>query len=191
MTNKLCCFLVALSFVFASAKNRNVPHGHTGKLTPYRPGPFDIRLSKADEQKLDAGGAVMKQNMDGKEAGGAICVQDVDAPVGAVWYQILDLNNYKAKVSKVNECKNYLQRKQGDGSTRIKTKQVLGVLPGYAVCTCFCFLAVFAHLLLPALLDDSTNPTMITSFTPAKVPSRGASTTKRHRTLTTSLDIGT
>lgn len=133
-TNQLFSLILVLCLAVAtSRKDRDAPHGHTGKLSPYRPGPFDIRLSQADEQKLKEGGAVMKQNMDGKEAGGAICVQDVDAPVGAVWYQILDLNQYHQKVSKVNECTNYLKRKQGDGSTRIKTKQVLGVLPGYAV----------------------------------------------------------
>jgi hypothetical protein len=79
----------------------------------------------------------MKQLMPRKDdptgSGGAICVQDVHAPLPAVWHQILDMNSYKSKVSKVNECKNYLVKKRGDGTTQIKTKQVLGVLPGYAV----------------------------------------------------------
>lgn len=67
-------------------------------------------------------------------AGGAICVQDVDAPKQAVWNQILDLNAYKGKVPKVNDCKNYFQAKAEDGCTRIKTKMVVGVMPGYSVC---------------------------------------------------------
>ena len=79
----------------------------------------------------------MKQTMPSKDdpdAGGtAICVQDVAAPREAVWNQVLDLNSYKGKVPKVNECKNYVVHKNKDGTRTIKTKMVLGVLPGYAV----------------------------------------------------------
>jgi len=65
--------------------------------------------------------------------GRAICVQDVDAPKKAVWTQILDLDHYVGKVSKLKECKNYEVTKHRDGSTTIKTKMVIGVIPGYSV----------------------------------------------------------
>ena len=132
--------LVALLFVSStveSKKDRNVFHGHTGKLKPFTPGPFpNLQLSKDEISKLEAGQAVMKQVMPekpGEGGGSAICVQDVNAPLHAVWYQILDQDSYTKKVSKVNENKSYVIRKNPDGTITIKTKQVLGVLPGYSV----------------------------------------------------------
>jgi hypothetical protein len=132
----LCLVLALLVCCSARKKDRNLPHGHRGKLQSYTPGPFDVKLTASEEAKLKAGHAVMKQSMpdDPTEAGGAICIQDVEAPVTAVWHQILDMDNYQKKVSKVVECKNYVVKKHGDGSVTIKTKQVLGVLPGYSVC---------------------------------------------------------
>jgi hypothetical protein len=120
----------------SAAKDRNLPHAHRGKLTPYQPGPFEsLKLTDEDEQHLAAGKSVMKQTepKPGELGGGAICVQDIDAPKSAVWGQILDLDIYKGKVPKVNESKNYLVRKNEDGTSTIKTKMVLGVLPGYSV----------------------------------------------------------
>jgi hypothetical protein len=116
-------------------KNRDLPHPHAGILSPYEPGPFkDLRLSSNDEKQLADGKSVMKQTTpkDGELGGGAICVQDIDAPKKAVWKQILDLDSYKGKVPKVNEAKNYFLRENSDGTTTVKTKMVLGVLPGYA-----------------------------------------------------------
>jgi hypothetical protein len=124
--------------VSARGINRNQPHSHRGKLHPYTPGAFhNLQLSNADEQKLSQGEAVMKQTMPtggSDESGSAICVQDIHAPHEAVWYQILDLDHYTDKISKLKECKNYfVQKNSHEGTYRIKTKQVLGVLPGYAV----------------------------------------------------------
>lgn len=127
-TNHPCCH--------AKRKNRNAPHPHRSELTPYEPGPFhSLKLTAKDEAKLAKGDAVMKQIIpdDPTESGSAICVQDVRAPLPAVWYQILDLDNYKDKVGKLKEQKNYFVQKQSDGRYTIKTKQVLGVLPGYSV----------------------------------------------------------
>jgi hypothetical protein len=130
--------------VSARGINRNQPHSHRGKLHPYTPGPFhNLQLSNADENKLAQGEAVMKQTMptsdDKEESGSAICVQDIHAPYEAVWYQILDLDHYTDKISKLKECKNYyVQKNAHDGTYRIKTKQVLGVLPGYAVRILLC-----------------------------------------------------
>jgi hypothetical protein len=104
-------------------KDRNVFHGHRGKLAPQKAGPMEgVKLSAGDLDTLRAGRAVMKQVQNGDKAGTAICIQDVDAPVAAVWFQILDLPNYTKKVSKVKESTNYVVK-----------KQVLGVLPGYTV----------------------------------------------------------
>lgn len=69
---------------------------------------------------------------DSKEGGRAICVQDVKAPKKAVWNQILDLNDYMGKVNKLKECQNYFFQRNDDGTYRIKTKMVVGVLPGYS-----------------------------------------------------------
>jgi hypothetical protein len=118
-------------------KDRNQPHPFKGILKAYSPGPFDIVLTASDEAKLESGNPVMKQTLPSKDdpeaGGGAICVQDVMAPPDLVWNQILDLNAYKGKVPKVLTSQNYYTGRNDDGSERIKTKMVLGVLPGYSV----------------------------------------------------------
>eukprot|EP00980_Cylindrotheca_fusiformis_P004682 scaffold992_cov116-Cylindrotheca_fusiformis.AAC.17 len=116
-------------------KNRDAPHPHQGILTPYKPGPFtSLSLTNSDIQDLNEGKPVMKQTQakDGEMAGGAICVQDIQAPMDQVWDQILNLNDYKGKVPKVNECVNYCDRVNKDGTRTIKTKMVVGVIPGYS-----------------------------------------------------------
>lgn len=149
--------LLVLSTAFAcllsisSARtDRNAPHPHRGVLTPYKPGPFtNIRLTAKDEAKLEQGEAVMKQTQGDAAGGGAICVQDIHAPKAAVWNQILDLEHYKGKVPKVNHCSNYHVSKKPVNHQKIKTRMVLGVLPGYSVCEllrmqnrhCFVFVA--------------------------------------------------
>lgn len=121
----------------AKKKDRNQPQGHTGILKPYQPGPFkSLKLSASDEKLLAEGKPVMKQTLptkDNPEGGGAICVQDVDAPRQAVWNQILDLNSYKGKVPKIVASSNYVNRKNSNGTHTIKTRMVIGVMPGYSV----------------------------------------------------------
>jgi len=125
----------------AQAKiNRNAPHGHKGILSSYSPGPFATVLDPSDEKDLEKGNPVMKQlpSDDGDAlAGKAICIQDVAAPKNAVWNQILDLDHYKGKVNKLKECKNYYVKANEDGTVRIKTKMVIGVMPGYSVSSYF------------------------------------------------------
>jgi hypothetical protein len=113
--------------------NRNAPQGHKGILNPYTPGPFDMTLENDDEKTLGKGNPVMKQipAADGSAGGSAICVQDIEAPKSAVWNQILDLDHYTDKVKQLKECRNYYVKANPDGSTTMKTKQVIGVLPGY------------------------------------------------------------
>lgn len=134
--------LLAVLLITASptalANRGNQPHDHTGKLTPYKPGPVvGVKLSKQDEAKLSSGHSVMKQTVaDPKNpaaGGGAICIQDIDAPKAAVWNQILDFDSYTKKVSKVVQSKNYHISSKKHQQHSIKTKMVLGVLPGYSV----------------------------------------------------------
>jgi hypothetical protein len=67
--------------------DHNKPHPHGALLKPYSPtNPFQgISLSRKDESLLLDGKPVTKQTMPDKDdpdggAGGAICVQDVQAP---------------------------------------------------------------------------------------------------------------
>ena len=138
--NSLALFgavLAVLLLTVDAGKDRNVPHGHTGILRPYQPGPFDISLQASDEKDLISGKPVMKQSIPSKgekeAGGGAICIQDIEAPKEAVWSQILRLDEYPKKVPKVIECKNYDVHKNRDGSITMKTRQKLGILPGYSV----------------------------------------------------------
>jgi len=121
------------SIQIEAKKNYDVPHSHQGLLKAYEAGPFEsLKLDSSDEKLLESGKPVMKQT-EGADSGGAICVQDVDAPKDAVWAQILSLDSYKGKVPKVNESKNYKVQQNPDGTCTIKTKMVVGVIPGYSV----------------------------------------------------------
>ena len=132
------------AILFVESKiDRNAPHHHRGILTPYTPGPFAMELDNVDEDTLRKGNPVMKQmeateeqdsqDKQQQQGGKAICVQDVNAPKKAVWNQILDLDTYTSKVNKLKECKNYFIKSNDDGSVSIKTKMVIGVMPGYSV----------------------------------------------------------
>lgn len=114
-------------------KDYNAPHHHQGVLKPYEAGPFtSIELDDSDEKVLDAGKPIMKQVREaGSLEGTSICVQDVSAPKEAVWSQILDMDAYEGKVPKVSECKNYVAKLNEDGTSTMKTKMAVKVLPGY------------------------------------------------------------
>jgi hypothetical protein len=130
---------VLLCVAVSGRKECNVPHGHYGLIKAHEPGPFDVTLKESDEKELSSGKSVMKQVMPkpgvDDSAGGVFCVQDIEAPKDAVWNQILGMDDYVKKVSKVLECKNYQVQKNENGSITIKTRQKLGVLPGYSVRT--------------------------------------------------------
>jgi hypothetical protein len=144
-------------------------------LTPYVAGPFrSLQLDPTDEQELESGKPVMKQDRSASDlGGGAICVQDVDAPKEAVWAQILDLDSYKGKVPKVNECKNYIvQQDPEHGTCTLKTKMVVGVIPGYAVRTyvnrrrrrrCCCYV-LLAGMLACCILRATLFPIILILF---------------------------
>jgi hypothetical protein len=141
-------------------KDRNAPHSHRGILRPYNPGPFEnMKLSRQDENALNKGESVTKQTMpspdDPDAGGGVLCIQDVDAPKAAVWNQILDLDSYEGKVSKVNKCKNYFVGKNKDGSSTIKTKMVLGVMPGYSVRALRLLVTVCVYVCWAASIDSN------------------------------------
>ena len=116
---------------------RDAPHAHRGIMKPYSPGPFGMAIENDDENILEKGNPLMKQlpsdDPTDKLGGKAICVQDVAAPKSAVWNQILDMDSYVGKVNKVKECDNYVVKDNGDGTIQVRTKMVLGVLPGYSV----------------------------------------------------------
>lgn len=139
MTRKLplltLLVLLCLATPSWSKKDYNAKHHHHGVLKPYNAGPFELDLGKKDLDILSSGKPVMKQPppKEGELGGGAICVQDVEAPKEAVWAQILDLDSYTGKVAKVKESKNYIVQKNDDGTFRIKTKMMFGILPGYSV----------------------------------------------------------
>lgn len=129
-----------LSLLQVEAKkiNRDAGHTHNGILKQYSPGAFNMKMESKDEEILSKGNSVMKSlpadnDPEGKLGGKAICVQDIDAPKKAVWRQILDMDSYVGKVSKVKECNNYSVEPNPDGTVRFKTKMVLGVMPGYSV----------------------------------------------------------
>ena len=125
--------LLLLSCVLSDAKKPS-SHPHSGLLTPYKTSSFDdVKLDKSDEKKLASGTNVMKQipAADGGAGGRALCIQDITAPTQHIWNQILDFNSYVGKVPKLKECKNYFVGDDNEGAKRIKTKMVVGVLPGY------------------------------------------------------------
>lgn len=124
------------SFFVSGKRDYDVPHPHSGKLNAYEPGPFtSIELTPKDEVTLQSGKPVMKQDLpkenDKDAAGGAVCVQDIDAPKEAVLNQILDLDNYKDKVAAVSSCNNYSVQKLADDTFNMKTNMIVKVLPGY------------------------------------------------------------
>lgn len=146
----------------ARRRDRTAPHDHRGKLAPYPAGPFPaLRLTASDEATLQSGHPVTKQSVpsgsgkDDDKPGTVLCIQDVQAPLAAVWHQILGMDDYSKKVSKVTECRNYFVSKlNASGQVRIKTKQVLGVLPGYSVrsrrccllaAACYCVCCVWVR----------------------------------------------
>ena len=99
------------------AARRGVPHPHQGKLKPFEPGPPSVKLSGADQAKVDGGELVMRQTViDGGSSGRATAIQAVHAPPRLVWKQLLDLNAYPSKVEKLTECSKYFEKARGVGS---------------------------------------------------------------------------
>jgi len=130
--------LLLLLFLFPDQTRSKRPssHPHQGLLSPYTPDSFESSppLTPSDEKALAKGLNVMKQlpAIDGGAGGRAICVQDINAPTTHIWNQILDLNNYVGKVPKLKKCENYEVNDNDDGTKTIKTRMVVGVLPGYS-----------------------------------------------------------
>ena len=202
--NRLAFFsllIAAIVLCVCGRKDRNVPHGHIGILKAHAPGPFEVELQASDEQVLSSGKSVMKQVMpkpgETDSAGGVFCVQDIEAPKEAVWNQILGMDEYERKVAKVLECKNYEVSKNENGSITIKTRQKLGVLPGYSVSTSRRLLLVLflkqtvsnysSHFIL---CSRSMKTTTITPMYQRKTRLRGALITRRNLTSMTLLAIG-
>lgn len=197
LSSSFFAILTILLLVSASAKkkDRNLPQGHFGILKGYEPGAFDLALKSSDEKDLNNGKSVMKQSLPKKGeddgGGGAICVQDIQAPKDAVWRQILLLDEYEKKVAKVMECKNYEVKNRGDGTFNIKTRMKLGVMPGYSVSSFDSSHSLTTFDLANTFKStSSTRTTMIMSTTKILIPSLGAWTTTRRLISTTFLVIG-
>ena len=116
------------------AARRGVPHPHQGKLKPFEPGPPSVKLSGADQAKVDGGELVMRQTViDGGSSGRATAIQAVHAPPRLVWKQLLDLNAYPSKVEKLTECSKYFEKARGvDGSKTIKARFLVKAAPGFS-----------------------------------------------------------
>ena len=144
LKNTLVLVFATVATLGHAKKDRNQPHRHKGLLNPYQPNSFDaVSVTNKDENQLALGKSVTKQSIprgkaadSGPQAGGALCIQDVNAPVEAVWYQILDFNNYKSKVPNIKTCQNYLVQEQGK-TVNIKTRMILSALPGCSVCVLY------------------------------------------------------
>ena len=72
----------------------------------------------------------------------------------AVWNQILDLDSYKGKVPKVSECKNYVAKLNEDGTSTMKTKMAVKVIPGYGVSRLFAPMKFILLNVIRVLSDD-------------------------------------
>mmetsp|Transcript_34266 Transcript_34266/g.79049 ORF Transcript_34266/g.79049 Transcript_34266/m.79049 type:complete len:239 (-) Transcript_34266:1234-1950(-) len=135
VSRSLLVFILVFGHV-SPRKERDTPHPHRGVLRPYVPGPFNLMLDGKDEDQLRTGKPVTKSTKpeDGDEetGGGAICVQDINAPKAAVWSQILRMGEYPKKVPKVTECRNYCVRRNRNGSVTMKTFQRIRIFPGYS-----------------------------------------------------------
>ena len=117
-----------------NAAKRGTPHPHQGKLTPFVPGPPAVKLSGADQAKIDGGELMMRQTViDGGSSGRATAIQAVHAPPRLIWAQLLDLNAYPSKVDKLSECSKYLEKARGvDGSKTIKARFLVKAAPGFS-----------------------------------------------------------
>jgi len=128
--------------VVESKKDRNQAHPHSGVLAPHQPGTFSVSISEKEEEQLEQGKSVMKQTLpsssdmesgDAPPSGGVLCIQDVEAPVEAVWGQILNFNDYVSKVGALRSSQNYsVKQNKEDDTANIKTKMVLSAFPGYS-----------------------------------------------------------
>ncbi|KAL7507400.1 hypothetical protein ACHAXN_005104 [Cyclotella atomus] len=100
----LLAALISLSNVDAS--NFNKPHTHTGKVEPFQPGDPKVKLDGKALGILKAGKPYQTQ-VQTKDSGRGLVVQDVNAPTNIVWDRILDYDNYSNMVPKTVESKNY------------------------------------------------------------------------------------
>jgi hypothetical protein len=96
------------------------PHPHQGLLKPYRGAPPAIKLTTQDRADLAAGKSVMKQ-VEGKDGGRGMAVQDIEAPTDKVWSRILDYPAYPRMVKDVKETETYETK-----GNHIKTRFVIG-----------------------------------------------------------------
>mmetsp|Transcript_9667 Transcript_9667/g.20292 ORF Transcript_9667/g.20292 Transcript_9667/m.20292 type:complete len:346 (+) Transcript_9667:40-1077(+) len=115
MNHLLSVYLFAIAIFFGSnrwqsrfayASNFNKPHSHTGKVEPFQPGDPKVKLDGKALRILKDGKPYQTQ-VQTKDSGRGLVVQDVDAPTNIVWDRILDYDNYANMVPKTVDSKNY------------------------------------------------------------------------------------
>jgi len=115
----LAALLGDASADFASA---DLPHPHSGKLTPYEIGKPSIRLSAEDEAQLAAGQALMQAIVqeDG-ETRRLLMVKDVRAPPDVITSRILDLDAYPRMVKGCDRTATYETSETAHGRAKLQT----------------------------------------------------------------------
>lgn len=122
--------MLALLLSLALAADPNVPHEHTGKLTPYNSAPPTITLSADEQAKLTSGQVVVKQVQTGN-GGRGVAVMEVQATPTTIWSKILSFQNYPQWVDHVDSCSVY---KKESGHIYVDFKlSVMGVGTQYYI----------------------------------------------------------
>lgn len=113
---------------FMYAADFRSPHPHRETRTPFTPASVIVPvLTSADLATLDRGEVVLRQTHD-RSSGIGAAIEDVAAPPGVVWSQLLDFDSYAGKVPRVKVCENYEVCKNV-----LKTRFVVRCCPGYNV----------------------------------------------------------
>jgi hypothetical protein len=118
-----------LSIFLAGAYNPDVPHAHSGILTPITEAPSPISISEAEKAKLLKGEVVLQQQQNGEQGGRGVAVQYINANEGDVWMTILSYHKYKDWVDNVVSCEVY-DRKDKDIYIEM-ISSILGVKVGF------------------------------------------------------------
>lgn len=110
--NRVALLLLALGVgaPAAQAADPNTPQGHQGKLKPYTRAPAAVKLTPAEEQRLQAGEAILRTT-EGTEGGTGVAVQLIAAPPEVIWRTILSYDQYTRWVDNVESCTVY--KKEG------------------------------------------------------------------------------
>lgn len=121
---------VVLSACVAAVRgaSESQAHMHTGRLARYEIGPPTLVLSSEEEDKLNAGKAVMKSLPSAGGASRLVMVQDIQAPANIVLGRIVDFDAYDRMVSGVDSCVTYCSSTEGSGLQTTKATYQISAL---------------------------------------------------------------